>query len=133
LVVEACPDEHESVASIKVGADCFGLYAPSQAARNETLPLVYVPHAKDEKGKFLSELLRDRGVQAQEAYELDSFSAVYEFVAAGLGTGALPERLARKALERGLIRPSHAIKGNGSSDFLVPREGVVPACRNRTG
>lgn len=118
LVVEACPDEHERVTSIKVGTDCFGFYVPKRTVSEDTLPLVYVPNAKDDKGRLLAELLRDRGVCAQEVYELDSFSAVYEFVAAGLGAGALPNRLARKVLEKGLIRQSHSIQGGFGSHSI---------------
>jgi DNA-binding transcriptional LysR family regulator len=111
LVVEACPEEHEQIISIKVGSDKFGFYAPKCAASEEGLPLVYVPHAKDDKGTLLIELLREHGVDEKDVFELDSFSAVYEFISAGLGVGALPERLAGRATERSQIRRSHLVPG----------------------
>jgi DNA-binding transcriptional LysR family regulator len=112
LVVEACPDEHERVTSIQIGSDSFGFYVPKKSLDDENLPLVYVPGAKDDKGKTLLELLRERGVVIGEVFELDSFAAAHEFIAGGLGIGALPERLAAKTSERNTIRRSPKIKGD---------------------
>lgn len=113
LVIEACPDEHERVTSIRIGGDSFGFYAPKKVSDEGALPLVYVPGAKDDKGRSLTELLRERGISLQESFELDSFSTVYEFIASGLGVGALPERLAGKIESSNSIRRSSRMK----SDF----------------
>ncbi|MGZ3770493.1 MAG: LysR family transcriptional regulator [Bdellovibrio sp.] len=112
LVVEACPDQHERITSLKVGTDSFGFYAPKIVTNEESLPLVYVPQAKDDRGKLLVELLRERGFIAKEVYELDSFTAVYEFIAAGLGVGVLPLRLAKRAIKKDLIKGSRKVLGN---------------------
>jgi DNA-binding transcriptional LysR family regulator len=104
LVVEACPDENEKVTSIRVGTDCFGVYIPKGAPDFKQLPWVYVPYAKDDEGKFISDLLREQGISPREVYELDTFAAVLEFVAAGIGVGVLPGRLARKVIKFGMIR-----------------------------
>jgi DNA-binding transcriptional LysR family regulator len=109
LVVEACPDENEKIISIRVGTDCFGAYFPKGALESKLLPWVYVPGAKSDEGKFISDLLREQGISPREAYELDTFSAVLEFVAAGIGVGVLPGRLARKVLKYGTIRRSPSI------------------------
>lgn len=109
LVVEACPDEHERVTSIQVGSDSFGFYVPKKSSNENELPLVYVPNAKDDQGKSLLELLRERGVSTKESFELDSFAAVHEFINSGLGVGALPERLAVKS---SAIQRSSKIKGD---------------------
>lgn len=110
LVVEACPEQHERITSIKVGTDSFAYYVPKRPSREGPLPLVYVPQAKDDNGRLFPELLRDRGVYIGDVYELDTFSAAYEFIASGLAVGVLPERLARTVLGRNAIQRGGEIK-----------------------
>jgi LysR family hydrogen peroxide-inducible transcriptional activator len=120
MVVDAEPKQKEGFVSWELYTDQFSLYVQSKKPRIKgthldvrSLPLIYVPHAKDRTGKSLRSLIEQKHNDLfQQEIQLDSFSTVKRFVCKGVGVGALPLRLAIQELNKKEIEPfNSAVSG----------------------
>ncbi len=60
----------------------------------KSLPLIYVPNAKDSSGKTLEQIFNDVGIKNTKKYELDTFEAAKALASEGLGIAVLPLQFA---------------------------------------
>lgn len=117
ILVDAEPLQKEGFVSRRLYSDKFGVFEKSTRTSSENStgvaifpPMIYVPHAKDHRGRLLGTIL---GVpQNSESHEihLDSFATVRRFILKGAGIGVLPWRLAASDLGSDRIR---AVSYNG--------------------
>jgi DNA-binding transcriptional LysR family regulator len=92
----------QEAVNIELYRDSFGFFYSkkliSKALQNpsswKTLPLLYVPDAKDSSGKTLEQIFSDVGIKNEKRYQLDTFEAVKAIASEGLGIAVLPLQFA---------------------------------------
>ncbi len=57
--------------------------------------LIYLPDAKDAKGKSLEQYVKNTNLRFKDHFEMDSFEVINEFIERGYGIGILPNRVAK--------------------------------------
>lgn len=119
ILVDAEPLQKEGFVSYRLYSDKFCVFEKEAGAQSnkgqETSiqhPMIYVPHAKDHKGRLLGTILGVSQSSASHEIHLDSFATVRRFILKGAGVGVLPLRLAEADLAARRIK---AVSYNGLS------------------
>ena len=94
----------KTITQFELYQDYFGFFCSRTHAEHSAKgPLIYVPTAKDGKGRTIEKTLKEARLGRLHQYDLDSFDSVKALVTEGLGVGVLPVRLAAQNVQSGQL------------------------------
>lgn len=103
FIIGSAEYPRKTVTQFELYTDHFGFFVEKDFLRAYELrgggrltevPLIYVPTAKDGRGKTIEKFLKDAKLPNLQQYDVDNFDSVKSLVNEGLGVGVLPLRLA---------------------------------------
>ncbi len=120
--------KHDHMVQHKLYDDTYSFYVSEKKLKGKTKNfsvrdqvLIYLPDAKDLKGKTLDQYILSSDLRFKDYFEMDSFEVIAEFVDRGYGIGILPNRVAKSmAVNIKKVRPTNEIPMDfGSHHFYL--------------